>query len=200
MDAGAQQLFHAVLRRLRLKLLGGANIGEQRHVQVQNVIASDFFAQLANGFEERLAFDVAYRSADLTDDDVGSARGRQRADALLDLIGDVGDDLNRAAQILTAPLFADHRGVDLPGCDIACLAGGLVGEALVVAEVQVGFGAVIRDEDFAVLIRRHCAGVNIDVGVELHDGDRYPTALEQTPHRGDGNALSDGRGHTASDE
>jgi hypothetical protein len=44
-------------------------------------------------------------------------------------------------------------------------------EALVVAQVQVGFGAVVGDEHFAVLERRHGARIDVDVRVELDEGD-----------------------------
>ena len=46
-----------------------------------------------------------------------------------------------------------------------------VGEALVVAEVEVGLGAVVGHEDLAVLVRAHRAGIHVDVRVELHVGD-----------------------------
>ena len=42
-----------------------------------------------------------------------------------------------------------------------------VGEALVVAEVEVGLGAVLGDEHLAVLVGRHRPGVDVDVRVEL---------------------------------
>jgi hypothetical protein len=47
----------------------------------------------------------------------------------------------------------------------------VVGEALVVAEVEVGLGAVVGDEDLAVLEGRHRPGVDVDVGVELQQRD-----------------------------
>ena len=90
-------------------------------------------------------------------------------DALLDLVGDVRDDLDRAAEVVAAPLLADDRVVDLAGGDVAGLAGGLIGEALVVAQVQIGLGAVVGDEHLAMLIGRHRARVHVDVGIELHD-------------------------------
>ena len=42
-----------------------------------------------------------------------------------------------------------------------------VEEPLVVADVEVGLGAVLGDEDLAVLERVHRAGVDVEVGVEL---------------------------------
>jgi hypothetical protein len=38
----------------------------------------------------------------------------------------------------------------------------VVNEAFVVAQVQVGFGAVVGDEHFAMLERRHGARIDID--------------------------------------
>ena len=59
-----------------------------------------------------------------------------------------------------------------------------VGEALVVSEVEIGFGAVVGDEDLAVLKRRHGARVDVQVRIELHQVDFEAAALEQTADRG----------------
>ena len=55
------------------------------------------------------------------------------------------------------------------------------GEALVVAEVEVGLGAVVGDEDLAVLVRAHRARIDVDVRVELHVRDPQAARLEQRP-------------------
>jgi hypothetical protein len=44
-------------------------------------------------------------------------------------------------------------------------------EALVVAQIQVGLGAVVGHEHLAMLERRHRARVDVDVRVELDQGD-----------------------------
>jgi hypothetical protein len=45
-----------------------------------------------------------------------------------------------------------------------------VQEAFVVSDVEIGLGAVISDEDLAVLERVHCSWVYVEVGVKLlHD-------------------------------
>ena len=84
-------------------------------------------------------------------------------DALLDLVGDVRDDLDRAAEIVAAALLGDDRLVDAAGGDVAELGQVLVDEALVVAQVEVGLGAIVGDENLAVLVRRHRARVDVDV-------------------------------------
>ena len=70
-------------------------------------------------------------------------------------------------EILAAPLLVDDRLVDLPGRVVAVAVRRAVGEALVVAEVEVGLGAVVEDVDLAVLVRAHRARIDVDVRVEL---------------------------------
>jgi len=52
------------------------------------------------------------------------------------------------------------------------------------AEIEVGLGAVIGHEHFAVLIRRHRAGIDIEVGVELSQADLVATRLQQRAEGG----------------
>ena len=87
--------------------------------------------------------------------------------------------LNRGAEVLTATLFRDDCVVDFARREIvrARHAGG--GEALVVTEVEVGLGAVVRDEDLSVLEGRHRAGVDVDVRVELDVRDLETARFEE---------------------
>jgi hypothetical protein len=61
----------------------------------------------------------------------------------------------------------------------ACRHQALNLEPLVVAEIKVGLGAVISYEHFAVLIRRHRAWINVEVGVELAQADLVAASLQQ---------------------
>ena len=53
---------------------------------------------------------------------------------------------------------------------------------LVVAQVEIGLGAVIGHEHLAVLERAHCPRIDVDVGIELLVGHPEPPAL-QRPQR-----------------
>ena len=46
-------------------------------------------------------------------------------------------------------------------------------------EVEIGFRAVIGHIDFAVLIGRHRAGVDVEVRVEFLHGDPVSSAFEE---------------------
>ena len=151
----------------------------------------DVLAHLADRLEERQALDVADRAADLDDHHVRVAVAGHARDPLLDLVGDVRDDLDRAAEVVAAALLGDDRLVDAAGRDVGALGQVLVDEPLVVAQVEVGLGAVVGDEHLAVLVRRHGPGVDVDVRVELEDGDLETPRLEQAADAGGGDALAE---------
>src|SRR3954465_11080091 len=123
--------------------------------EVHAVAAAAVEGELADRLEERQRLDVADRAADLGDHDVDVARLADQLDAVLDLVRDVRDDLHRAAEVVAPALLADDRVVDRARCDVGPARGVRVREALVVAEVEVGLRAVLRDEDLPVLERRH---------------------------------------------
>ena len=100
---------------------------------------------------------------------------------LLDFVGDVGDDLDRAPQVVAPALLGDDVEIDAPGGEVVLLAQGDGGVAFVMAQVQVGFGAVFGDEHLAVLEGVHGAGVHVDVRVQLLEGDPEAPGLQQRP-------------------
>jgi hypothetical protein len=180
-DADAAQLVDRVLRRLRLQLAGGIDERDIRDVQVEHILLSDLTPELTDRLEERERLDVADRSADLADDDVGVGRLGDPADPLLDLVRDVRDHLHRRAEVLALPLLAEHRVPDRARGVVRVPGKVLVDEALVVPDVEIGLGAVLGDEHLAVLERAHRPRVDVDVRVELLDLDLEPACLEQSP-------------------
>ena len=157
--------------------------------------AGDFPLKLADGLDEGLPLDIADRSADLGDDDVGLFA--DAIDLFLDLVCDVGDDLHGAAVIAAVALALQDVEEDLTGGDGGIAAEVFIDEALVVAEVEVGLRAVLGDENFPVLIGVHGAGVDVEIGVEFLDGHRVAARLEEPAQRGGGDALPQRRGDAA---
>ena len=120
-----------------------------------DVLGADLPPELADRLEERQRLDVADGAADLGDDDVGRRRLGGAADARLDLVRDVRDHLHRRAEEVALALLAQDGVPDRAGAVARAAQEVLVDEALVVADVEVGLGAVLGDEDLAVLERAH---------------------------------------------
>ena len=170
-DADAAQLVDRVLRRLGLELTRVPDVGHEREVDEHHVAPADVDRELPDRLQERQRLDVAHRAADLGDHDVDVLRLADQPDPVLDLVRDVRHDLHGAAEVVAAALLADDRVVDRAGGDVRGPRGVRVGVALVVTEVEVGLGAVLGDEDLAVLERRHRPGVDVDVRIELLQRD-----------------------------
>ncbi len=161
-------------------------------MHVDAVAAAKLYAELTNGLQEGQRLDVAHRPSDLDHADVGAV-GAQ-LDAPLDFVRDVRNDLNRRAQIIAAPLLRDHALIDPAGREIAVAPRGSAHEAFVVAQIQIGFGPVLSDEDLPVLEGTHRPGVDVDVGIELDHRDLEAAGLEDRTQRGGGDAFAQ-RGH-----
>ena len=144
-------------------------------------LAAELVAELADRLEERQALDVADRAADLAQDEI--LVGEIGRDEFLDRVGDVRDDLHRRAEIFAAPLAGDHGRIDAAGGDAVAAPRGDADIALVMAEIEIGLGAVIGDEDLAVLIGAHRAGIDIEIGVELAQPDLEAARLQQRAER-----------------
>ncbi len=83
----------------------------------------------------------------------------------------MGDDLHGFAQVVAAALFLQHGLVDLARGEVVGFFHARFDETLIVAQVEVGFCAVVGHENLAVLERRHGARIYVDVGVKLDEGD-----------------------------
>mmetsp|Transcript_41611 Transcript_41611/g.97732 ORF Transcript_41611/g.97732 Transcript_41611/m.97732 type:complete len:614 (-) Transcript_41611:2309-4150(-) len=198
LDADLAQLLHGVLRGLGLEFAGSGDPGHVGQVHEGRVRRAGAQAHLAHGFQEGQGLDVAHGAADLHDghvDALGTA-----LDVFLDLVGDVRDHLDGLAEVVAAAFLLQHGLVDLAGGEVVGLLHPRGDKALVVAEVQVGFGTVVGDEDLAVLEGRHRAGVDVDVGVQLDEGDFEAARFEDGSQGGRRDALAQRGHHTAGDE
>ena len=89
------------------------------------------------------------------------------------------DILHCFAEIVAAAFLLNDAFENLTGAQAVVLGEDATGETFVVAEIEVGFGAIIQDIDLAVLVRRHRARVDIEVGVELLEHDLEAAAFQK---------------------
>ena len=177
LDAKRGQFAHRVLRRLGLQLARRLDIGHQRDVHRAGHVAAHFVAQLANGLDERQAFDIAYGAADLAQHEIDIVGGG--AGEFLDRVGHVRDHLHCCAKVITASFLGDNVAVNPARCDVIGLACRNAGEAFVVAKIEIGFSAVVGYVDFAMLIGAHRARIDIEIGIELADTHAEAARLQQ---------------------
>ena len=183
-----------MLGRLGLELAGRRDIRHQCQVHEDGLVRAAFGTDLADSFEERQRFDVADGAADFDQANIETF-GRS-VDAALDLVGDVRDHLDGAAEVVAAAFLADHFLVNAPRGDRVLASQSSMDEALVMAEVEIGLGAVVGDINLTVLERRHRARIHVEIGIEFHHGDLEAARLKDGRERRRSDALAQ-RGHHA---
>ena len=189
-----------MLGGLGLQFAGSLNVRQPGDVHVKRVFAAHVRAHLAQRFGERAALDVTDGAADFHQHDFRAGGLGDHGDAALDFVGDVRDDLDGAAQVVAPPLLADHFGVDLPGGDVAHPVQTDINKALVVTQVEVGFGPVVQHEDFAVLVGAHGARIHVNVRIQLLHRHFEAALFEQAPGSCSGHALTNRADHAPSEK
>ena len=156
--------------------------------------------KLPDGFEKRQALDVSGRAADFRDEDVCFGGRFDGPDAVLDFVGDVRNHLHRLAEVVAAAFIGQDGLVHLAACHVVGPGEHAIGETLVVAEVKIGLRAVRQHVDFAVLKRVHRARIDVQVRIELLQGDLKSAVLEQRAERGGGEPFAQRTDHPAGHE
>ena len=200
LEAVALERLDGVLGRLRLELAGRREEGHQRQVDERGVLLALLQRQLADGLQVGQALDVARGAAHLSDDDVVVAGLGEAPHPALDLVDHVGHHLDGLAEVGARALLRDHARVHAARGHVVGLRHGHAEVALVVAQVEVGLGAVVGDVHLAVLERVHGPRVDVDVGVELLDRDPQPAGFQQPPEAGGDDSLAQRRRHAAGHE
>ena len=177
------------LGRLRLQLAGGLDVGNQGDMDQDGVFVSHIVLELADGLQKRLAFDIAHGAAHFDDGDAGLILCAA-VETAFDLIGNMRDYLDRAAAVIPAPLPLQDGPVDFSGGDVGISGEGFVDEALVVPQIQIRLGSVVRHEDLSVLHRVHGARIDIDIGVKFLHGDPIAPGLQKAAQGGCGDSFS----------
>ena len=188
-----------MLGRLGLDLARGAEVGKQREVDEHDVLTSLLEPELPDRLEEGLPLDITDRSAELADDDIGLAV-IHIPNTSLDLIGDMGNHLHRRSEIVSAPLLGNHLVVDLARGVVGVPSQLGPGKTLIVAEVQVRLGPIICNVDLTVLVRTHGSGVDVEIGIQLLEGDREAMALQKETDGGRGKPLTQRGDHPSSNK
>ena len=102
----------------------------------------------------------------------------------------MGNDLHALAQIFAGALLAQHGLVDLARGDVGLLGERNIEETLVMADVEIGLGAVLGDIHLTMLEGVHGSRINVDVGVELLLQNAQATAAKEPSERRSGQTFT----------
>ena len=108
----------------------------------------------------------------------------------LNFVGDVRNHLHGFPEVIAAAFLEDHVFVNLAAGEIIVAREDAIGEALVMAEIEIGFGAVIEHVNFAVLERVHRSRIDIQIRIELLKDDAQAAQLEKCAERSRRQALA----------
>jgi hypothetical protein len=145
-------------------------------------VTPNFILELTDRFEEGLALNVADGATDFNNRNMVRI-GDIAVDARFDLVCDVGNDLDGAAVIPAGTLPIDDGQINSACGNIGILIERLVDEALIMTEVKIGFGTIIRNKNFAMLNGVHGTRVDVEIWIELLHGHGISTRLEKTTDR-----------------
>ena len=151
---------------------------QKSNMDGQRIAAFEFRAQLTQRFKEGQALDIARGAANFYQDHIGVGLLREPRDAALDFVRNMRDDLDRAAEIVALAFLFNHLEIDLARGHIGEPADIFVDEALVMPQIKVRFGAIGRDKNLAMLVGAHCAGVDVQIRIQLLYGDLQPARLQ----------------------
>ena len=140
------------------------------------VASPDFVPKLPDRLEKRKRLDVADRAADFDDRNLGLLR--DTVYRRLDLVGDMGNHLDRVAKVVAASLLLDDGFVDSSGREVVPASEFSVGVAFVMTQIQIGLRTVIGHVDFTMLVGTHRPGIDVEVRVELENADPKTPALQ----------------------
>ena len=171
LDTDFTQLLGGMLGWLGLELACGGNPGDVTQVHKGAVIGPELQAELAYRLQKGQGLDVAHGATDLNDRHVHRVRltkARAAFDKFLDFIGHVRNYLHGFAQVIATALFVEHALVNLSGGEIVGLAHARFNKTLVMAQIEISLRAVVCDKNLAMLERRHGAGIDVEVGVQLN--------------------------------
>ena len=123
-------------------------------------------ANLTRRLKKWQTFNVSNCPTDFGDHDI-NVWPSHSADARLDFISDVWNDLHSVAQVLSPPFLCNHRRIHLPGCHVRRAVQISIKKTFVVSDIKIGFGPVIGHKYFTMLKRIHGSRVNVQVRIKL---------------------------------
>ncbi len=91
----------------------------------------------------------------------------------------MGNHLDSLSKVIPPSLFLYNIIIDLSRSIIICLRCPDMSKPLVMPEVKVCLCPVVGNKDLAVLEGTQCAWIDVNIWVELLNGNPYPARFKQ---------------------
>ena len=199
-DPDFPEFGYRLLGGFGFQFAGGLDVRDVGDMDEHHVVGAHFQGEFSNGFQERKPLDIAGGSPDLGNDDPGLRFAGQGANPVFDLFGHVGNHLDGFSEVFSSALLIEHCLIDLTGRQIVEPGQLGAGESFVMPEIQIGFGPVVQDVDFAVLEGTQGPGIDIEVGIEFLEGDADAAIFQQGAERGGRQSFAQGTNHSSGDK
>src|SRR5438552_11738783 len=199
-DADFPQLRHRLLGRFGFEFSGGLDEGHIRDVNEQGVARSYFESELPDRFQKRQSFNVAGCSSDLGDDNIGFGLFGDLADSTLNFIRDVRNDLDCFAQVIAFAFLFQDALIDLAAGQVVEPGEFGASEPFIMTEIQIGFGSIVQDIHFAMLIGTHGAGIDVQIRIKLLQSDLQTAVLQKCSQSGGREAFAEGANDATRDK
>ncbi len=144
----------------------------------QRVFAAKLQSNLPDGFQKGQTLNITNSSTDFHYAKVHPFGGQR--DPSFNLVCDVRNYLNGSTTVLAATFTLQNIPVNLSRRHAVVFGHDCRGKALVMAEVKVSFGAIISDKHLSMLQRIHQSWIQIQVGVQLHQGHLQAPSLHDS--------------------
>ena len=142
-------------------------------------ILSKFPFHLSYSLKIRSTLNVANSSTDFSNNEIIMVFLSEQLNVALNLVGNMRHDLNGLSQIISPSLLIDNSLINTSCSQRVRLSGLNTSKALIVTKVKVGFHTVHGNITLTMFIRVKSSRVDVDVGVELLNGNVVPPCLQQ---------------------
>src|SRR5574344_929131 len=102
-------------------------------MNIQSIVTTYILFNLTNGFQERFTFDIAYGTANFSNNKVSVILSAYSVHSFLNLIGNMRNNLYSTAQIIATTFFINNSLINTSCCNIGAFGQININKTLIMA-------------------------------------------------------------------
>jgi len=132
-------------------------------VNKKGIFLTERKTHLPDSFKKRLALNITDCSSNFDNHYIVVVRDRIKG--VLDLISHMRDYLNGLAQIISMSFLPDNLLINPAGGPVMVFGSSGQSKPFIMSQIKIGFGPIVGNKDFTMLVGAHCSRVNIKVWI-----------------------------------